>query len=45
MLPTRLIEGRDAVLELGGLKLELRQRGAAHTPGHASRTYLEMERE
>ena len=33
MLPTRLIEGRDAVLELGGLKLELRHRGAAHTPG------------
>ena len=33
MLPTRLIEGRDALLELGGLKLELRHRGAAHTPG------------
>ena len=33
MLPTRLIEGRDAVLELGGLKLELRHRGTAHTPG------------
>ena len=33
MLPTRLIEGRDAVLELGGIKLELRHRGAAHTPG------------
>ncbi len=32
-LPTRLIEGRDAVLELGGLNLELRHRGAAHTPG------------
>lgn len=33
MLPTRLIEGRDAVLELGGIKLEVRHRGAAHTPG------------
>ncbi len=33
MLPTRLIEGRDAVLDLGGLQLEVRHRGAAHTPG------------
>ena len=33
MLPTRLIEGRDAVLDLGGLKLEVRHRGAAHTLG------------
>ncbi|MBX3611540.1 MAG: MBL fold metallo-hydrolase [Hydrogenophaga sp.] len=33
MLPTRWIEGEDARLELGGVVLELRLRGGAHTPG------------
>lgn len=32
-LPTRFIEGADAQLELGGVTLELRHRGGAHTPG------------
>ena len=33
MLPTRLIEGRDTVLDLGGIRLDVRHRGTAHTPG------------
>ena len=32
-LPTRLVEGRDARLTLGGTVLELRHRGGGHTPG------------
>lgn len=32
-LPTRLIEGTDARLELGGIVFELKHRGGAHTPG------------
>ncbi|MDI1237324.1 MAG: MBL fold metallo-hydrolase [Polaromonas sp.] len=32
-LPTRLIDGNDAQLELGGITLELRHRGGGHTPG------------
>jgi glyoxylase-like metal-dependent hydrolase (beta-lactamase superfamily II) len=33
VLPTRLITTPDARLELGGVTLELRHRGGAHTPG------------
>ena len=33
MLPTRLIEGNDVTLELGGTTLALRHRGGGHTPG------------
>lgn len=33
VLPTRLIEGADARLELGGTVFELRHRGGGHTPG------------
>jgi len=33
MLPTRLIDGDDASLELGGMTLALRHRGGGHTPG------------
>jgi glyoxylase-like metal-dependent hydrolase (beta-lactamase superfamily II) len=32
-LPTRLIEGADGRLELGGTVVELRHRGGGHTPG------------
>lgn len=32
-LPTRWIEGNDVRLELGGVTLELKHRGGAHTPG------------
>lgn len=32
-LPTRWIEGGDARLELGGVAIELKHRGGAHTPG------------
>jgi glyoxylase-like metal-dependent hydrolase (beta-lactamase superfamily II) len=32
-LPTRLVEGNDVRLELGGVTLELKHRGGAHTPG------------
>ena len=32
-IPTRLIEGSDARLELGGTVFELRHRGGGHTPG------------
>ena len=32
-LPTRLIEGSDVTIELGGTKLELRHLGGGHTPG------------
>lgn len=32
-LPTRLIEGADARIELGGITFELKHRGGAHTPG------------
>lgn len=32
-LPTRLVEGRDTALELGGITLALRHRGGGHTPG------------
>ena len=32
-LPTRFIDGNDAQLELGGITLELRNRGGGHTPG------------
>lgn len=32
-LPTRLIEGADARIELGGVAFELKHRGGAHTPG------------
>jgi glyoxylase-like metal-dependent hydrolase (beta-lactamase superfamily II) len=32
-LPTRWIEDNDARLELGGVVLELKHRGGAHTPG------------
>lgn len=32
-LPTRLIEGDDVTLELGGTTLALRHRGGGHTPG------------
>jgi glyoxylase-like metal-dependent hydrolase (beta-lactamase superfamily II) len=32
-LPTRLIEGTDARLELGGTVFEFRHRGGGHTPG------------
>jgi glyoxylase-like metal-dependent hydrolase (beta-lactamase superfamily II) len=33
VLPTRLIEGADVRLELGGTVFELRHRGGGHTPG------------
>lgn len=33
ILPTRLIEGVDTRLELGGTVFELRHRGGGHTPG------------
>jgi glyoxylase-like metal-dependent hydrolase (beta-lactamase superfamily II) len=33
VLPTRLVEGADARLELGGTVFELRHRGGGHTPG------------
>lgn len=33
VLPTRLVEGRDARLTLGGTVFELRHRGGGHTPG------------
>jgi len=33
VLPTRLIAGSDTRLQLGGVTLELRHRGGAHTPG------------
>jgi glyoxylase-like metal-dependent hydrolase (beta-lactamase superfamily II) len=32
-LPTRLLEGTDARLELGGTVFEFKHRGGAHTPG------------
>jgi glyoxylase-like metal-dependent hydrolase (beta-lactamase superfamily II) len=32
-LPTRLIEGTDATLRIGGIDFEFRHRGGAHTPG------------
>ena len=32
-LPTRLIDGADARLDLGGTAFELRHRGGGHTPG------------
>ena len=32
-LPTRFVEGPDERLELGGVVLELKHRGGAHTPG------------
>lgn len=32
-LPTRLIDGNDATLDLGGTTLALRHRGGGHTPG------------
>lgn len=32
-LPTRWLQGRDERLELGGVVLEIKHRGGAHTPG------------
>ncbi|MBA4340683.1 MAG: MBL fold metallo-hydrolase [Methylibium sp.] len=32
-LPTRWISGENEILELGGLRIELKHRGGAHTPG------------
>ncbi len=32
-LPTRLFSGTDSVVELGGIRFELKHRGGAHTPG------------
>ena len=32
-LPTRFVEGQEERLELGGVRLELKHRGGAHTPG------------
>ena len=35
MLPTRLLSGPDNRLELGGVVVEIKHRGGAHTPGDA----------
>jgi glyoxylase-like metal-dependent hydrolase (beta-lactamase superfamily II) len=33
VFPSRLVEGSDVALDLGGTQVELRYRGGAHTPG------------
>lgn len=33
VLPTRWLQGTDEKLELGGVRLEIKYRGGAHTPG------------
>ena len=37
-LPTRLIDGADARIDLGGTVIELRHRGGGHTPGDTADT-------